>query len=106
MHLCFILDYLYSNSLYLPSYNKSAFSPHHCYFLLAFYRFYTSFVSLAMFAVVYGVAGGVSQNLFTVITIDLLGIQNLAKTMSFVYIINSAFTSLNHPLIGEARLRW
>lgn len=59
-----------------------------------------------MFAVVYGVAGGVSQNLFTVITIDLLGIQNLAKTMSFVYIINSAFTSLNHPLIGEARLRW
>ncbi|XP_025079306.1 monocarboxylate transporter 14-like [Pomacea canaliculata] len=65
-----------------------------------FTRFYTTFATLALFAVVFGLFAGVCPNLSTVVIIDLLGLEHLGKSMGLFLVVNSIFTTANHPLIG------
>ena len=65
------------------------------------FRFYSSFGTLAVVAVVNGVVGSTCQTLLAVVVIDMLGLQRLPKVLGLVLLVQAVWASLNHPWIGR-----
>ncbi|XP_012938942.1 uncharacterized protein LOC101850960 [Aplysia californica] len=63
-------------------------------------RFFKTYTSFVVFAVVVGVFGGFRQNFFQIMLIEYCGVERLAKAFGISAMLVTLTLSLNHPVIG------
>lgn len=64
---------------------------------------YPDFPALAVFSALYGLFGIVYFSLMPVVIVDLMGLQNMAKTLGFTQLFMGAAWAAAHPVIGYLR---
>ncbi|XP_050417538.1 monocarboxylate transporter 12-like [Patella vulgata] len=66
-----------------------------------FTDYYTTFELQMVFSLIFGMSLGPYAALLPVVLTDFLGLQNLGKSMGFLFCVHGAFIAAYHPLVGE-----